>query len=380
MTTAHYASIIIDNYNYARFLGEAIESALAQTYPHTEIIVVDDGSTDESREVIAGYGARVIAVLKENGGQASAFNAGFKASRGDVIIFLDADDMLLPMAVEKAMPLFGDPDVVKVHWPRWIVDKTGKPTGKIFPSVALPEGDLRDKVLQAGPTSMMCSLLAAAWSRSFIDRISPVPEDIYRRGADTYLFELAPFFGLLRTISEPQDLYRQHGANGHLSMTFDEKLRRELRFYENCCSALQQHFSRIDVVLPVEEWRRHSWWYRQQRAVEEIAKLPHAAQPIIVADAGMWELGSIAGRQRIPFPERAGVYDGIPPSEAAALNELARLRNTGASFLVVGWPAFWWLDSFAGFGQYLRSNFMCVRSTEDVLIFDLRSDTPEHRE
>src|SRR5437870_11095985 len=95
------ASIIITSYNYGRFLAEAIDSALAQTYPATEVIVVDDGSTDHSRELVLGYGDRIRAVLKENGGQASAFNAGFNVSRGDVLFFLDSDDLLLPSAVEQ---------------------------------------------------------------------------------------------------------------------------------------------------------------------------------------------------------------------------------------------------------------------------------------
>jgi glycosyltransferase involved in cell wall biosynthesis len=68
-------SIIINNYNYGRFLKQAIESALAQTYRLCEVIVVDDGSTDVSRSVLSGFGEHVVAVLKENGGQASAFNA-----------------------------------------------------------------------------------------------------------------------------------------------------------------------------------------------------------------------------------------------------------------------------------------------------------------
>src|SRR5262249_37192835 len=76
------ASIVINNYNYGRFLREAITSALNQTPSGVEIIVVDDGSLDDSREVIAAFGERVIPVLKENGGQASALNAGFRASRG----------------------------------------------------------------------------------------------------------------------------------------------------------------------------------------------------------------------------------------------------------------------------------------------------------
>ena len=78
-------SVIINNYNYGHFLGAAIDSALTQTYAPIEVVVVDDGSTDDSRNVIAGYGSRIRAVLKVNGGQASAFNAGFAASTGAVI-------------------------------------------------------------------------------------------------------------------------------------------------------------------------------------------------------------------------------------------------------------------------------------------------------
>ena len=94
------ATIIINNYNYGRFLVAAIESALNQTYAGTEVVVVDDGSTDDSRQIIAGYGNRIRPVLKANGGQASTFNAGFAASTGDVICMLDSDDFFYPNKVE----------------------------------------------------------------------------------------------------------------------------------------------------------------------------------------------------------------------------------------------------------------------------------------
>ena len=82
---------IISNYNYERFLEEAIDGALDQTYSNVEVIVVDDGSTDDCRRIIAGYGKRIVTVSKENGGQASACNVGFQASKGEIVIFLDAE-------------------------------------------------------------------------------------------------------------------------------------------------------------------------------------------------------------------------------------------------------------------------------------------------
>src|ERR1700690_294673 len=99
-------SIIINNYNYARFLSTAIDSALSQSYRSIEVIVVDDGSTDNSRDIISAYGDRVIAVLKGNGGQASAFNAGVSASHGDIICFLDADDLFYRWKVSRVVEAF----------------------------------------------------------------------------------------------------------------------------------------------------------------------------------------------------------------------------------------------------------------------------------
>src|SRR5262249_35315249 len=105
MSQLPLASIIVSNYNYGRFLRKWLDSALAQTFANKEVIVVDDGSTDESRKIISSYGKQIIPILKENGGQASAFNAGFAASRGEAVLFLDADDLLLPSALEKGVPL-----------------------------------------------------------------------------------------------------------------------------------------------------------------------------------------------------------------------------------------------------------------------------------
>ena len=98
-------SVVIPCYQQARFLGEAIESVLAQTYPHYEIIVVDDGSSDDVEEVAARYSS-VRYIRQENRGSAAARNAGLRESTGPYVVFLDADDRLLPRAFEIALSGF----------------------------------------------------------------------------------------------------------------------------------------------------------------------------------------------------------------------------------------------------------------------------------
>lgn len=210
--TSPLVSIVINNYNYGRFVGQAIESALAQTYPHVEVIVVDDGSTDDSREVIAQYGERVRAVFKENGGQASAFNVGFAVSKGDPVIFLDADDVLFPNAVEEVVAVW-KPELSKVQWRLRLATEDLKPLGATWPGEReMPSGSVRDSLLRfryypSPPTS------GNAFSRWLLERILPMPEGGYRIAADSYLLTLAGLHGEVRSIDKELGYYRVHGKN-----------------------------------------------------------------------------------------------------------------------------------------------------------------------
>src|SRR6476619_701794 len=96
MSSGPAVDIVINNHNYDAFLDASIQSALNQTHNPVKVIVVDDGSSDRSREILADQDAGITVILKENGGQASAINAGMAESEGDVVIFLDADDVLRP--------------------------------------------------------------------------------------------------------------------------------------------------------------------------------------------------------------------------------------------------------------------------------------------
>ncbi len=96
-------SVVVTSFNYADYIALTIESVLSQTYPSIELIVVDDGSTDQSLAVIAGFGDRLRCISRSNCGEAAACNTGFAASRGTIVMFLDSDDMLAPGTVAERL-------------------------------------------------------------------------------------------------------------------------------------------------------------------------------------------------------------------------------------------------------------------------------------
>ena len=206
-------SIVIDNYNYGRYLRAAIDSALAQTYSPVEVIVVDDGSTDDSREVVESYGGRIVAIFKTNGGQGSAFNSGFAASRGEIMMFLDADDELLPEAVDQVLEAWR-PGVTKVQFQLEMIDQDGKPLGMHMPPFDgfIPNGDIRDRIARFGeyPTSP-CS--GNAYARAALIQLMPLDESIWVQAAEKSLVLLTPFFGDVVSVCAPLGRYRIHPAN-----------------------------------------------------------------------------------------------------------------------------------------------------------------------
>jgi Glycosyl transferase family 2 len=212
--------IVIDNYNYGRFVADAIESALAQTHPKVNVIVVDDGSTDDSRDVIARYGARLDVVLKENGGQASALNAGFARCAGDAVIFLDSDDVLRPDATALVARTFAaESEVVKVQYRMAVIDENGLATGDVQPleHLPLPAGDVREAELTFPFDLVWMGMSGNAFRSSALRRLLPIPEREYGLGADWYLVHLTPLLGPVVSLDDVAGGYRIHGGNGYAS-------------------------------------------------------------------------------------------------------------------------------------------------------------------
>jgi len=119
-------SVVIPAYNAERYIGETLESVLAQTYRDFEIVVVDDGSTDGTREIVRNYGEPVRLVEQPNSGPAAARNRGIREARGELIAFIDADDLWLPEKLALQMPMFADEEVGLVCCRVQLIDESGR--------------------------------------------------------------------------------------------------------------------------------------------------------------------------------------------------------------------------------------------------------------
>jgi glycosyltransferase involved in cell wall biosynthesis len=220
-------SIIISSYNYARFLRRCIDSALGQAYPRVEVVVVDDASSDWSPKIIRSYGGRIRACLRPaNGGHAAAFNTGFAASTGEIVLFLDADDYLYPNAVAEITDRWDAP-TAQSQFRLHLVDEAER-VRDVFPPPETPfdHGDVTPKLLSRGryQTTVTSGL---AFARSALEAIMPVPEKDFRQGADGYLATVAPLYGTVQALDKCLGAYRMHGANHSL---FGQQLARRARW------------------------------------------------------------------------------------------------------------------------------------------------------
>jgi hypothetical protein len=211
--------IVISNHDYGAFVGAAVESALGQDHPGVRVVVVDDGSTDDSRERLRAYAGTIDLVLQENRGQAAALNVGLERCRGDLVIFLDADDVLrADVAARVAAAFAADAAVARVQFRMEVIDAEGRASGatKPAPHLALPSGDLRRAELAHPFDIPWLPTSGNAFRRQSLGRILPIPERDYPRcGADWHLIHLSTLLGPVASLEQVGAAYRVHGRNNY---------------------------------------------------------------------------------------------------------------------------------------------------------------------
>ena len=207
-----FFTVLIDAYNYGRFIEEAVSSVLAQNFPaeEREILVVDDGSTDDTEKCLRRFGNAIRYLRKPNGGQASAFNLGFEEARGEVIALLDADDVWLPAKLQKVYQTFRrQPDAGMVYHRVYLWNDAGElAEDGYFIAISGRVPESRKKLLQYPMVGTSCLALR----REILNQLVPVPETL-RFQADAYLTALAIFLAPIVAIPQFLGRYRLHGTN-----------------------------------------------------------------------------------------------------------------------------------------------------------------------
>jgi len=206
-------SIVIINFNYGAFLSQAIESALAQTYPHTDIVVVDDGSTDNSIAVLNAYREWIRIIEKPHGGHVSAVNVGLAGSEGDLVVLLDADDLLYPDCLSRAVSAW-EGGAAKIQFRLDTIDGCGANQDMPFPAYPpdLDTAEIRRRSLRTGYYPWPVSS-GNVFSRDYLRQVTPIDEARIFKSPDGYLNKMAPLFGPVVTLDAILGAYRVHGRN-----------------------------------------------------------------------------------------------------------------------------------------------------------------------
>lgn len=201
------ASVIVAVYNGAKTLTQTIESILSQTYDNFELLLIDDGSTDESKNLIEKYleDERVKYFKKQNGGVASARNFGIERATGEVIGFCDQDDQWLPQKLEKQIPLFSDPDVGLVY--SWVdIDRHGKREC----STPEFEGECFEALLNRNFVSCCTAMVR----RTVLNQVNGLDESRELHGVDDrHLWLKVARISKLAVAKTPLAIYFIHGEN-----------------------------------------------------------------------------------------------------------------------------------------------------------------------
>ncbi|HEY9644318.1 MAG TPA: glycosyltransferase [Coleofasciculaceae cyanobacterium] len=241
-------SIVVPTYNGDRFIAAALDSVLNQTYTDYEIIVVDDGSTDQTVQVLKTYGDRIQTVEQENRGVAAARNRGLALAQGEFIAFLDQDDLLLPDKLALQVKCFDDhPELGIIHSGWRLVNAQGHSLADIEPWHDVPNLDA-----PAWIRRMPVLFSAMLFRRDWLQQVNGLTTQ-FQQACDVDLVQRLVLLGCQsRWVRQVTTLYRQHDQNDSLNTLVQA---------EECWAVLEQFFARSDLPPAIRQVERESRYY-----------------------------------------------------------------------------------------------------------------------
>jgi glycosyltransferase involved in cell wall biosynthesis len=387
-------------YNGEKFLGEAVESILVQTFQDFELIISDNASTDRTEEISRAY-------------------AGQHLTSSEYFKWAAHDDLHEPDFLLKCVQILDrDPSIVLAYTRAFTIYGEGG----------------RTKDWGAGQ-DLGSDIPHERFREALAPRNDPLPLPIFGvirantlrktrlfgrfSASDLALLAELALYGSFYEIPEVLFLQRNHkhrvgpqlASNPHQTITLWDPLKAGKivfpawrMFYSHLSSVIRSPldiYERVRCLVELAKWLRRNmqrltgdlwiaceylpvfggalkkyskvvWIKSLRRAAKNIKSLIPAGSTIILVDQGVTGGDLFPEGRCIPFLEHDGQYWGSPPDDDTAIRELNRLHQSGAEFIVFSWPAFWWLDHYVELHRYLRSKFPCVMENKRVVVFDMR--------
>lgn len=406
MTPETKVTIAIPTYNRSEFLKASLQSVLGQDYSDFQVLVLDNASTDDTEAVVRSFtDSRITYVRNEtNIGMFRNCNRAIELNSSPYLSILGDDDLLLPNFIHtSALALDDHPQAgLSVAQPGFI-DTYGVslPMAGRELSDNLPEGlidglafihqiaDGRKWILRSSAIMFRASALAA------IGAAFDTPHSKYMFDLNLYLRLAAQFdlFFIPKELAKvrfhveqvSQIAFHSPGEPGSLAVMAErtdaiayllQSPRAEDTSYRQWLTdrLLRISMQRSELTSQLLPKLNLSWSERLQIAIQEIATIIPVGKHFILVDENQWDPEIPPEFHSLPFLEHDGQYWGAPPDDQTAIRELERMRQAGASFIVFGWPTFWWLDYYSGLRNYLGSNFRCALRNSRLAIFDLGYD------
>jgi glycosyltransferase involved in cell wall biosynthesis len=291
-------TVLIDTYNHERFIEEAIVSVLDQDFSRSEmeVIVVDDGSTDRTPEIVRKFEPRLRLIRRPNGGQASAFNAGIPEAQGEIVAFLDGDDWWARNKLTRVVEaMAADPSLGIVGHGIIMVHRDGREQSEILREGFRFQADTPDGARLFRLRKSLLGTSRMTIRTALVRRIGPVPEAL-RVQADEYLFTLASALASGRILPETLAYYRLHDANAYqMSVSDPMKMRGKQSALAVLARSVREQLERhgigretTQVIIEIiqadaDQLRLHldgGWPWETVRTERKIYEVMHPVAPL----------------------------------------------------------------------------------------------------
>ncbi|BAY48731.1 glycosyl transferase family protein [Scytonema sp. HK-05] len=395
-------TIAIPTYNRSKLLKASLKSALAQDYPDFQVLVLDNASCDDTEAVVRSFSDSRITYVRNdaNIGIFGNWQRTIEINSSPYLSILSDDDILLPNFIrESVLGLDNHPHAGLSAAQAEFIDTNGvvlQVKGTEF-SDNLPQGlidglefihqivDGRKWILRTSAVMFRASALRAVGGFDITHSKYLLDLNLYLRMATQFdFFFIAKQLAQVRFHVEQDSQVSFHSLSGTGALAVMaertdaiayllQSPRAEDASYRRWLAERLLHISmrRSEFTYKLVPKLNLNWSERLEIAIREIAAVIPTGKRFILVDENQWGAEIFPEFDALPFLEHEGQYWGAPSDDETAIRELERMRDCGASFMVIGWPAFWWLDYYSQFRNYLNSNFRCILHNSRLVVFDL---------